>query len=195
MGVKNQQYRNQSTLHEWLSKSSSNFLRNMATQKGLVWRQEHTMHNGMRPDAIGICSLQYRFEKELRKYKDNPQGYFNDAREGYISGDYLFIFESKVTYADFKNTFNGDGEYKESPYANFHYLIIPNGFNDAYDLSNLPDYWGILHPDPRALKVIRNPTYVDIDRMFFLEAAYTMLSKWNPDKFNHSENINPSDMY
>lgn len=183
MGVKGRQYRNQSALHEWLTNGSFNFLRNMATQKGLVWRQEHTIHNGMRPDATGICSLQGSFEREIRRTSND----LKDKNNKYFSEDYLFAFESKVTYADFKATFNGDGKHKEQPYANFHYLIVPRDFHEAYDLSSLPDYWGILHPNPRALKVIRHPKYVGIDRLFFLEAAYTMLSKWNIEMFNHTE--------
>ena len=45
-------------------------------------------------------------------------------------------------------------------------------------MSNLPDYWGILEPKVSALQIIKMPKYFEIDRTFFLEAAYTILFKW-----------------
>jgi len=166
MSIKNRQYRNQTQLHEWLTKQTLYFLSNMATARGLIWRQEHTIHNGMRPDAVGFCSLQMQYDKMFRN-KDHV-----------IISDYLFIFETKVSYSDFKNSFNGDGEWKEKPYANFHFLVVPKGFSKTYNLSNLPNYWGVLEPKVSALQIIKPPEFIPIERLFFLEAAYTILFKW-----------------
>jgi hypothetical protein len=176
MGVLNRQYRNQTALHEWLASMSYNFLLKMATQRGIVWRQEHTIHNGMRPDAVGFASLGSRFYRELFADQIKPK---------YATDDYpdlMFVFEAKTSYTDFKSSFNGDGEWKEQPYGNFHYLIVPKGFTEAYDLSALPDYWGVLEPKRTALHVKKNPRYVEIDRLFLLEAAYTILFKWGITK-------------
>jgi hypothetical protein len=164
MGVRGKQYRNQTQLHEWLAKITFNYLSGVCTQRGLVWRQEHTIHNGMRPDAVAFCSLQMQHEERII------------GKMGY--NDLMFIFESKVTYSDFKNTFNGSGEYKNQPYANVHFLVIPKGFSSIYDLSMMPDYWGILEPNVSALHMIKPPKYIDIGRLFFLEAAYSILHKW-----------------
>jgi len=171
MSIINPQYRNQTVLHEWLSKQTLPFLSQMATARGLIWRQEHTIHNGMRPDAIGFCSLQMSYEDRFNK--GNRLGI-----NGEFIPDYMFVFESKVSYSDYKNSFNGDGQLKEKPYANFHFLVVPKGFTKAYDLSTLPDYWGILEPKVSALQIIKYPKYIEIDRLFFLEAAYTILFKW-----------------
>jgi len=168
MSIKNRQYRNQTQLHEWLTKQTLPFLSNMATARGLIWRQEHTIHNGMRPDAVGFCSLQIQYEKMLYKRRVDWKN----------ASDYIFIFETKVSYSDFKNSFNGNGEWKEKPYANFHFLVVPKDFSKAYDLSNLPDYWGILEPKVSALQIIKPPEFISIERLFFLEAAYTILFKW-----------------
>ena len=162
MAVKGSQYRNQSQLHEWLTKLTLQFLYNMATQRGVIWRQEHTIHNGMRPDAVGFCDLQDRFKRNLKERQF----------------DFMFVFETKVSYADYKNSFNGKGEWKEKPYSHFHFLVVPKGFSETYDLSNLPDYWGILEPDRTALHIKKSAKFVNLDRLFFLESAYTILFKW-----------------
>jgi hypothetical protein len=171
MGVKGIQYRNQTQLHEWLTKQTLNFLADKVTQRGVIWRQEHTIHNGMRPDAVAFCSLQLHYESVFGLLQRPDVAQIN-------SQDLMFVFESKVSYSDYKNSFNGSGEWKEQPYANFHFLVCPKDFSSTYDLSGLPDYWGILEPDPRALKIKRLPKYINIDRLFFLEAAYTILFKW-----------------
>jgi len=179
MGVRGIQYRNQTALHEWLSQQTFYFLNKMCTARGLVWRDEHTLHNGMRPDAVGFCSLQMQYER-LFQLKERHDVYDEGIQ------DLMFVFESKVSYSDYKNSFNGSGEYKEKPYANFHFLVIPKGFKEAYDLSQLPDYWGILEPNVSALQIVKRPKYIEIDRLFFLEAAYTILFKWGR-KFNQIE--------
>jgi hypothetical protein len=172
MAVRGVQYRNQTALHEWLSKQTFPFLSNMATARGLIWRQEHTIHNGMRPDAIGFCSLQMQYEEMFGLRKRNNI----DWKDAY---DLMFVFEAKVSYSDYKNSFNGSGEWKEKPYANFHFLVVPKDFSNAYDLSELPEYWGILTPTKvSALQIIKLPKFIKLDRLYFLEAAYTILFKW-----------------
>lgn len=177
MGIKGRQYRNQTQLHEWLTERTLHFLHSMCTARGLIWRQEHTIHNGMRPDAIGFCSLQSRFEKQFA-------GRSRDCFNWKETDDFMFVFETKISYSDFKNSFNGSGEWKEKPYANFHFLVVPKDFSSTFDLSAMPEYWGILEPNPEALKIIRYPQYFKIERDFFLEAAYTILFKWGRT-FNH----------
>jgi len=206
MGVRGIQYRNQTQLHEWLTKKTFDFLSNRVTQRGLVWRQEHTIHNGMRPDAIAFCSLQGQFFHEITG-KDYPRdgeikkrmiekGFdFNSEtfnQEEYlrinaictyeyydcIYNEFMIVFETKISYSDFKSSFNGSGEWKERPYAHYHFLVCPDGFSKTYDLTSMPDYWGILEPSPRALKIIKRPKHIEIERLFFLEAAYTILFKW-----------------
>ncbi|TSA57829.1 hypothetical protein D4R42_00890 [bacterium] len=171
MAVLGKQYRNQTALHEWLTSKTLPFLSQMATARGIVWRQEHTIHNGMRPDAVAFCELQMKYE---RKFNCVQRDNFTWKDEY----NHMFVFETKVSYSDFKNSFNGNGQWKEQSYANFHFLVIPKGFYQAYDLSNLPDYWGILEPNVSALKIVQLPKYISIDRIFFLEAAYTILFKW-----------------
>src|SRR4030043_130506 len=116
MGVRG--FRNQTELHEWLARQTFNFLHNMCTARGLIWRQEHSIHNGMRPDAIGFCSLQMQYEN---RFLAKERSILNSKRVD----DYMFVFEAKVSYSDYKNSFNGTGEWKEKPYANFHFLVVP----------------------------------------------------------------------
>lgn len=168
MAVRGAQYRNQTALHEWLAKQTYNFLKYRCTNRGVVWRQEHTLHNGMRPDAVAFCSLQMG-------YADRMIG--RSHRSRHDAEDIMFVFESKVSYADFKSTFNGDGKWKEKPFANMHYLVVPKDFSKVYDMSALPEYWGILEPKTSALRIVRNAKFIGIDRLFFLEAAYTILFK------------------
>lgn len=169
MGVRGRQYRNQTALHEWLSKLTYNFLRYRCTARGVIWRQEHTLHTGMRPDAVAFCSLQMGYADRMigKSHLNNL-----DAQ------DIMFAFESKASYSDFKTTFNGDGAGKEVPYANLHYLVVPKGFSELYDLETLPEHWGILEPNVSALHIVRHAKFVEMDRLYFLEAAYTMLFKW-----------------
>jgi hypothetical protein len=204
MAVKGIQYRNQTALHEWLTKKTFDFLCNMVTQRGIVWRQEHTIHNGMRPDAIAFCSLQSQYYNQItgrpyprdgeikRRIHEKGFSFDNFDQEEYlkirdiclneyydnIDNEFLIVFETKISYSDFKSSFNGDGKWKEQPYAHFHFLVCPAGFSKTYDLSTMPDYWGVLEPNPRALKIIRLPKHHKIERLFFLEAAYTILFKW-----------------
>lgn len=182
MAVKGKQYRNQTQLHEWLSEKTFNFLYKMCTQRGLIWRQEHTIHNGMRPDAVGFCSLQFQYEK---LFATTDRKNWNSERVI----DFMFVFESKISYSDYKSSFNGSGQWKEKPYANFHFLVVPKDFSKTYDLSNLPDYWGILEPKISALQIIKMPQYINIDRLFFLEAAYSILFKWGIEKQILERNI------
>lgn len=206
MAVKGIQYRNQTQLHEWLTKITCDFIANRATQRGVIWRQEHTIHNGMRPDAIAFCSLQQQYYHEItgkgyprdgeilkimteNGFDSNPEVFNKDEylqaqckalNEYYdnVENEFMIVFETKISYSDFKSSFNGSGSWKEQPYAHYHFLVCPKDFSATYDLSAMPDYWGILEPNPRALKIIRLPKYNKIDRNFFLEAAYTILFKW-----------------
>jgi hypothetical protein len=204
MGIKGIQYRNQTQLHEWLTKKTFDFLVNRVTQRGIVWRQEHTIHNGMRPDAIAFCSFQSQYyheligkgyipDYELRKRMfakgfdysgkiigEEYQKIRDECLNEYygIENEFMIIFETKISYSDFKSSFNGNGEWKERPYAHYHFLVCPAKFSKTYDLSIMPDYWGILEPSPRALQIIKLPKYYAIDRLFFLESAYTILFKW-----------------
>jgi hypothetical protein len=168
MGVRGR--RNQSELHESLAKETRQFLLNISTARGIIWRQEHTLHNGMRPDAVGFCSLQIKYEEKF-------QARLIDYRSNERVTDFMFVFEAKASYPDFKNTFNGNGEYKEKPYANFHFLVVPKGLSENYDLSTLPHYWGILEQKRKALHIIRIPKYIELNRIYFLESAYSMLFK------------------
>lgn len=211
MAVRGILYRNQTALHEWLTKKTFDFTANRATQRGFIWRQEHTIHNGMRPDAIAFCSLQLQYYHEItgKGYPRDGEIYnrmkekgFNFAPEDFnkdeyikaqgeclneyydnINNEFMIVFESKISYSDFKNSFNGNGKWKEQPYAHYHFLVCPKDFSKTYDLSSMPDYWGIIEPNPIALKIIRLPKYINIDRLFFLEAAYTILFKWGHVKY------------
>ncbi len=195
--------KNESLLHQQLTDKTEAWLNKLVTRRGLVWREEHQIHTGLKPDATAFCSLQLKHYCEylrvdpvlsaeiynrinLKRTKVNLKEYnklYNkisneicDERY-YADNEFMIIFESKASITDFNNTFKNKINIKNNIYANIHFLVIPKGFSSKYRLHELPNYWGILEQSGVGLKLIKLPTYTKIDRAYFLEAAYTMLFK------------------
>lgn len=196
----NRKRKNQSLLHQQLTDKTEAWLNKLVTLRGLVWRDEHQLHTGLKPDATAFCSLQLRhyceylnvepvYSTEVHKRMNLKRGdiytkelYIKTSNElcaerYYADNEFMIIFESKVSMSDFNNTFKNGNHSKNNVYANFHFLVIPKGFSDKNKLEKLPSYWGILEQSGVGLRLKKLPKYTKIDRTYFLEAAYTMLFK------------------
>ncbi len=195
--------KNESMLHQQLTEKTKAWLNKLVTQRGMVWRDEHQLQTGLKPDATAFCSLQLRhyceylgvepvlsteiyssinFKRTRNNLIEYKAAYDMVSDEickerYYADNEFMIVFESKVSITDFNNTFKNGNHLKNNVYANFHFLVIPKGFSNKYKLEKLPEYWGILEQSGVGLKLIKLPKYTKIDRAYFLEAAYTMLFK------------------
>jgi len=112
---------------------------------------EVTLDRGYVADAVAICSLQYRFWQQyrnnlsrvptVRDYKQHQANCIKKEMANYMA----FIFEAKVSRADFLSTFNDSQKQKNrhKPIGNLHWCIAPKGIVHP---NELPDFWGLLEP-------------------------------------------------
>lgn len=208
--------KNQSNFHYNLTQKTKSWLYSKVTQKGLRWKQEFTLINGARPDAVAFCNLQGRFFKKFTDMVVDWDSY--DRKVDAISKRYLFlinetvdkkkrtelisekwnkiedirkefnvpenrfmfIFETKITVSDYNNTFMYDNHTisKLSPFANFHFLVIPKKLLRENNIV-VPEIYGILEDSGRGLRMIRKPPFFKINELDFYKNAYNMLFRLN----------------
>ena len=201
---------NQTELHYELTRKTERWLSYKTTGRGLIWKQEFSLLNGIRPDAVAFCDLQEKYFEFFTKVivnwnllrskkqfickefiskiaKDN-----NERKQviqqriskidklenefGVPENRFMFIFETKVSLPDYKNTFELDNHTvsKLKSFANFHFLVVPKNFIKE-NLITEPQMYGILEESGKGLKLVKSPPYFCMEELNFYKNAYNML--------------------
>lgn len=109
-----------SDLHIELLRRALVWLETKATGRGINAAEEVIVRDGYTVDGMAICGLQMSIERQFTG---------NNRNSWEHSGDHVFLFESKVSRADFFNTFkrgNHKGD-RLTPEGNFHFVVTPKG--------------------------------------------------------------------
>jgi hypothetical protein len=166
--------------HIELTKRSLIWLDTIVTQRGLRGTVELTLGNGYVADAGAVAGLQYKWSQKLLNGATHTK-----------TDDFSFIFETKVSRADFNNTFrhcNHIGD-RLKPRANFHFIVtakcvLPTHLDDELANQDVPSFWGFLEESNRGLRVVKLPTYCPHSLEHLHEFAYRVLRYSKTGKFN-----------
>ena len=163
--------KNQTELHSELAHRAIRWIANRSTGRGMQTGIEIPIDSGYVVDALAIGDLQLRiFEsyfinnlETLKEYKEHPKD------------DYVFIFESKVSKADFNNTFKQNGNAHDNrlkPIANLHWIVIPKGLAT---IDEVPEFWGLLEASGQGLREIKRPRFCKMELNEIYRIGYTLL--------------------
>jgi hypothetical protein len=165
-----------SDLHNELSQKALVWLEGRATQRGIRGCEEVILKEGYVADSAAICGLSLSHEKTfLGEYR-------NGKTWQSTSDDYVFVFESKVSRADFQNTFKRDGHFgsRLNPVGNFHFVVTPKGLVTP---DEVPLFWGLLEKSGAGLAIRKMPQYIPIETPTLHEVAYCLLRSKHESKF------------
>jgi hypothetical protein len=151
---------NQTRSHQELAERSLVWLAARASASGCMGTTEFKVAQGYNVDAFALCCQQYTPWCNIFGYVEGA-----DNRDVRIIPQQVcsHVFEVKVSRKDFLATFKtSDGKHanRHSPIANFHYLVT-NG--DVCEISEVPEFWGILMAKGRGLSVVRHPKFNEIE--------------------------------
>ncbi len=168
-----------SELHCELAHRALVWLEGRATGRGIRGCEEICLKAGYVADSVAISGLTHSNEKLFlgseyrRKDGNNASG---------IADDYVFIFESKVSRADFFNTFKRGNHLGDRmlPVGNFHFVVTPKNMIKAEEV---PEFWGLLEQRGTGLGIVKMPTFKEISEQQLHEVAYDILRGSHFGKF------------
>lgn len=183
--------------HDVLADKALIWLANRATHTGIRGAREIQIANGYVADACAIGWLQYHWYRdyldrsELHKKRFRPIRHpspgdlpwiapkdYNVADE--IDRDWCYLFESKISRADFWSTFNHSDKHanRREPMANLHWIVTPCGMIQQQEV---PDFWGLLEVSGGGLKETKKPILQIVPELLMLKYAKCILWKgcWN----------------
>lgn len=166
----------QSDLHRDLSEHALIWLESKATGRGIRGCVEMIISNGYIVDAGAVCGLTMANEK-LFLGESNRDALKKDA------DDYSFVFESKVSRADFMNTFkNGNhGGDRMAPVANFHFIVTPFGLVSE---NEVPEFWGLLEQRGCGLSIKKFPVFIETEIELLYKFSYLLMRSIRYSKFH-----------
>lgn len=129
-----------SEIHDSLTKMAQKWLYYKVTGKGLCWGLEVSI-SGVRyvPDAVALACLQHRFS------------------EKYTGGHYrerIFVFDSKVTRADYFGSYPDRG----ITIGDLHWIVTPK---ELFEPNEVIEPWGILEVCGSGLREVKKPVWVE----------------------------------
>lgn len=178
--------KNQSRLHEELSFRALIWLANRATARGIMGSTEMWLKPGYSADAVAMGALQLKHEEMfLAPYFETGADYkrfrWNREHEANQTGgdDWIFIFETKVSRADFLKTFvkNNRGANRLESIGHFHFIVTPK---DMVTKEEVPEFWGLLEASGRGMSLKRLPLFTE-PNISAVEVGYLLLrygNKW-----------------
>ena len=173
----------ESRLHRELSEKALIWIGTKATQRGINGNVEVGLREGYVIDALALCRCYNSFEMELFcktqgeriRWIDryNSTG-MKDKVDLVAYPDYIFAFETKVSRADFYNTFknNKHGGDRMKPIGNFHFIVTPKGM---LELDEVPLFWGLLEKSGGGLSLKKMPEFCHQYIGWIYEIGYKLL--------------------
>jgi len=160
-----------SKLHNDLARLVGAWVGSRATGKGIRGAREVQVGKGYVADAVFMASLQSRHTITYNPKALSPHG-------GSIClDDYVLVFESKVSRADFLGTY-GPGRFIEraTPVGNLHFVVTPKGLVKP---DEVPSFWGLLETSGTGLRQMKAPTFTDLSEADLHRMAHRLLWKKN----------------
>ena len=158
-----------SKLHKELSIRAVSWMNSRTTGCGMRWATEFYLAPGWVADTVLFAFPQIRFFMQLENI-GSPDQWQVWKKEGFPDS-LLYVFESKVSKADYKKSFSNNG-YKRKLIGNLHYVITPK---DLITVDELPEGWGWLIKSGNGLREIVTPRYNPISDEFRHQVGYRML--------------------
>lgn len=176
----------ESQLHRLLSEMALTWVGARATQRGVNGNIEVSLRPGYCADAVALCRWSNAYERELicrgdqklirdwNKVQNNQKLTFKQETERYP--DYIFVFESKATVADFNATFkyHNHKASRMDPAGNFHFIVTPKGMIDT---SLIPGFWGHLElsRNGQGLTLKKWPDFCETETCWTYQVGYQLL--------------------
>jgi hypothetical protein len=175
--------KNQSDLHSELAYRGIRWIANRSTVRGMQTGIEIFLDRSYVVDSLAIGDLQLRFwdnyiyntTESLQLYKSHP------------IDDFVFIFESKVSRADFLSTFTQNGNLHDNrlePIGNLHWVVTPK---DMIKSEEVPDFWGLLEASGSGLREVKKPKFQKTELSAIHKIAYLLLRYKH--KYGYPENL------
>lgn len=174
----------ESKLHRELSQRSLIWLANKATGRGINGNIEVKIQKKYVVDALALCRCVNNFELDLYSEGDWEKKKeiiikkntlkFWDKMDIELYPDFVFAFETKVTYGDFSKTFKKENNNRLVPVANFHFIVTPYNLIDP---AIVPDFWGLLEKSKngRGLTLKKYPKFQSCTINHIYKIGYILL--------------------
>lgn len=162
--------------HIQLQRRSLIWLENKCTQRGIRGCEEVILKPGYVCDAAAICGLQFGWQKL----------WVGDGIQNHQSDDYSFVFETKVSRADYLSTFRSEESNRLEQLANFHFIVAAKG---VVNETEVPEMWGLLVESGQGLKICKQAPYVNHDIRRLHEFAYILLRSGHNRKFTYCKEV------
>lgn len=157
--------------HVDLSDRCLRWVATRSTPAGIRGGREVYVARNYVADALCVGALQYRLYK---RYAGGPKSVVEVT-----CGYWAFLFEVKVSRADFLSTFGPNRkavhENRHDPVASLHWVVTPAGLLGIGDQVALPAWWGVLEQSGRGLREIRKALLRDIKQPILDHLHYELL--------------------
>lgn len=177
-----------SLLHDELAERAMVWLANRATGKGIRGATEICLAPRYVADAFCIGALQSMKAQQL--YAQWLKAGSDDERAD-SHQDLFWVFEAKVSRADFLSTFGPSAQKRKVgnrlvPIGHLHWIVTVPGVVRAKDKL---DFWGVLIKSGRGLRMERPALYRDMSELDAGRLAYTLLWKPSPSAWSRRLNL------
>lgn len=154
-----------STDHRSLQIATRRWLFHRASGSGIQWAPELAVGEKYIADCVAFFWLQHRFMEQYKVQFDK------------LHSDLMFVFEVKVSRADFLATFRDKNSNRYNPVAHFHILVTPK---NLIKHDEIPENWGLLEKCGAGLSLKKIPTFFETQRQQIHSVGYAMLWKREP---------------
>lgn len=168
-----------SAKHIILQRRALIWLETIATARGIRGCEEVILDNKYVADAAAICGLQMSWEK---KFADKDRNWYK-TEGAEKSDDYTFVFETKVSRADYQATFSKKDGNRHIPVANFHFIVAAK---KVVHESEVPENWGLLVESGIGLSLKKVPPLMIHSIEDLHRFAYKLLRSGHDRKFTYN---------
>lgn len=169
--------------HIELTRKALVWLKVKATARGVRGCEEVILDEGYVADGAAICGLQIQHGKKF------VGDFYRERWSSETSNDYSWVFETKVSRSDFRNTFVNNGHIGNRliPIANFHFIVTPRAMLTVDDV---PTFWGLLEESGAGLSIKKMPEFNPTEDRELFKFAYKVLRYGHARKFTLEVNEN-----
>lgn len=160
-------------LHDDLAAKAVKWIGNRATGRGLCGGNEILVTDSYIADALLIGSLQGRHFDHYNPRQNKRTRGLDRSLE--TNDDWIYIFESKVSRADFLNHFNKNKpSNRTNPEGSLHWIVTPK---NLVTVDEVPEFWGLFEARGNGLTERKRPILQGITDEQYLKITHNIL--WN----------------